>query len=108
VLGFVWVRWDAVVDLVLKHHRLPVVDGRTPGHPEPGAALVGFSPVTFSAAVAYEKAQGRRPMHTASYRFPDGAFSHSALTTARRTYYFEDVNPDDRDDSAVGVLFRLS
>lgn len=108
VLGFAWVRWEAVVDLVLKDHRLPAVGGRAAEHPQPDPALVGFSPLTFSAAVAHEKAQGRRPMHTATYQFPDGAFSHSELITAKRTYYFEDLNPDDHDDQAIGVLFKLS
>jgi hypothetical protein len=108
VLGFVWVRWDAVVDLVLRHDRLPGVDHRTSEHPEPDAGLVGFAPLRFTAAVIHEKTRGRRPMHTASYRFPEGTFSHSELTTARRTYYFEAVNPDEGDDRVVGVLFKLS
>jgi hypothetical protein len=107
VLGFVWVRWEAVVDLVLRHDRLPGVRERRADHTEPDAALVGFSPLTFTAAVSYEKAQGRRPMHSAAYRFPDGAFSHSELSTASRTYYFEHANPDDHDDRAIGMLFKL-
>ncbi len=107
VLGFVWVRWEPVVELVLKHDRLPAVRERTAEHPEPDAALVGFSPLTFTAAVSDEKAQGLSPMHSAAYRFPDGVFSHSELSTARRTYYFEDANPDDHDDRAIGVLFKL-
>ncbi len=106
VLGFVWVRWEPVVDLVLRNVRLPGVGERRPEHPEPGAGLVGFSPLTFTAAVAHEKAQGRQPMQTASYSFPDGVFSHSELMTARRSYYFEHVNPDP-DDLAIGLLFKL-
>lgn len=107
VLGFAWMRWESVVNLVLRHVPLPGVGDRMCEHPEPDAGLVGFSPLTFTAAVAYEKAEGRLPMHTASYRFPDGAFSHSELSSASRTYYFEDANPGDHDDRAIGVLFKL-
>lgn len=107
VLGFAWVRWDAVVDLVLRHTVLPDACHRKNEHLEPAARLLGFTPLRFAAAVGHEKAQGHRPMHTAVYRFPEGRFSHSEVSTSSRTYYFEAPNPDTRDDRAIGVLLKL-
>jgi hypothetical protein len=104
LFAFVWVRWPGVVDLVLRH--ASPLDRTGPAWPEPDPTLVGFAPLTWKAALRHEKADGGRPMHSASYRMTDGAYSYSKLSSASRDYFFAPANPED-DDEAIGVLFRL-
>ncbi len=104
LFAFVWVRWPGVVDLVLRH--VSPLDRAGAPWPEPDPKLMGFAPLTFGVALRHEKADGGRPMRSASYRMTDGAYSYSKLSSASRDYFFVAANPED-DDESIGVLFRL-
>jgi hypothetical protein len=101
--AFQWVRWPGVVQLLLhKVHLEDVADA----HPEPTEKLLGFSPLTFEAALTFEKGRHERPMHSASHRWSDGAFTYSEVSVARRQYQFASANPEP-DEEAIGVTIRL-
>ncbi|WP_157408245.1 hypothetical protein [Actinoplanes sp. N902-109] len=72
----------------------------------PPRKVMGFSPYTFEAAIAFEKSRGRRPRQSASYRFPDGRFTSSMVDVIDRRYYFLSVDPADTEEIAA-ISFSL-
>ena len=105
--GFLWARRPEVVTLIMEGGTAAQLTGEGPEFPEPGTDIVGFAPLTFAAALQYEKAAGRRPRRSAAYAVPEGAFRYSKIIVSGRDYVFADANPEPGDE-IIGILFQAS
>lgn len=105
--GMLWVRRPEVVTLYLDHGTAAELTGQGPEFPEPGADIVGFAPLTFAAVLQQVQASGQRPVRSAAYSIPEGAFRYSKISTGERSYLFADADPEPGDE-VIGILFRAS
>jgi hypothetical protein len=104
-----WAESDEIA-LVVYDLALPTGNPGAASHPPPPTEIVGFHPLTFEQAEAYESGQTSKPlMVSARYRavVGDGKHRTTSLRGLGREYYFRQLNPEDKD-RVIAIQFSVS